>query len=144
MCGMNGILGFTDGFPVSEDIARRMAAAQSHRGPDDDGTWGDPAGRVALGHRRLSIVDLSPAGHQPMSNEDGTVWLTYNGEIYNHAELRKSLRLDDRHKFKSRADTEVIIHLYEERQREVVTAIDGMFAFGLWDAARRRLMLARD
>jgi asparagine synthase (glutamine-hydrolysing) len=116
----------------------------AHRGPDDGGLWQSDDGRVVLGHRRLAIVDLSPAGHQPMSNEDGSVWLTFNGEIYNHAELRKTLRLDDRHKFRSRADTEVIIHLYEERQRGVVDEIDGMFAFGLWDAGRRRLLLARD
>jgi len=115
-----------------------------HRGPDDGGLWQSDDGRVVLGHRRLSIVDLSPAGHQPMSNEDGAVWMTFNGEIYNHAELRETLRLDDRHKFRSRADTEVIIHLYEERQVGVVEAIDGMFAFGLWDASRRRLVLARD
>jgi len=97
-----------------------------------------------FGHRRLAIVDLSPAGHQPMSNEEGGVWITFNGEIYNHAALRETLRLDDRHEFRSRSDTEVIIHLYEERQRSVVEALDGMFAFGLWDERRRRLMLARD
>jgi asparagine synthase (glutamine-hydrolysing) len=116
----------------------------AHRGPDDGGLWQSEDGRVVLGHRRLSIVDISAAGHQPMSNEDGAVWITFNGEIYNHAEVRKTLRLDDRHKFRSRSDTEVIVHLYEERQLGVVDAIDGMFAFGLWDAARRRLVLARD
>ena len=115
-----------------------------HRGPDDGGLWQSQDGRVVLGHRRLSIVDISAAGHQPMSNEDESVWITFNGEIYNHAELRKTLRLDDRHKFRSRADTEVIVHLYEERQARVVEALDGMFAFGIWDAARRRLVLARD
>jgi asparagine synthase (glutamine-hydrolysing) len=116
----------------------------AHRGPDDGGLWQSDDGRVVFGHRRLAIVDLSPAGHQPMANEDGAVWITFNGEIYNHAELRKTLRLDDRHKFRSRSDTEVIVHLYEERQRGVVDALDGMFAFGLWDQSRRRLMLARD
>src|SRR5262249_36317487 len=101
-------------------------------------------GRVVLGHRRLSIVDLSAAGHQPMANEDGTVWITFNGEIYNHAELRERLRLDDRHQFRSRTDTEVIIHLYEERELDAVSDLDGMFAFGLWDARRGRLVLVRD
>ncbi|HYU15200.1 MAG TPA: asparagine synthase (glutamine-hydrolyzing), partial [Candidatus Acidoferrum sp.] len=122
----------------------RMCDAIAHRGPDDAGLWQSDDGRVVLGHRRLAIVDLSPAGHQPMSNEDGSVWITFNGEIYNHAELRQTLRLDDRHQFRSRSDTEVIIHLYEERQLGVVEAIDGMFAFGLWDGPRRRLVLARD
>ena len=116
----------------------------AHRGPDDGGLWQSEDGRVVFGHRRLAIVDLSPAGHQPMSNEEGGVWITFNGEIYNHAALRETLRLDDRHEFRSRSDTEVIIHLYEERQRSVVEALDGMFAFGLWDERRRRLMLARD
>src|SRR5881628_2617044 len=124
MCGIVGLYNFggaADASMRDRDILVKMRDTIAHRGPDDGGLWQSDDGRVVLGHRRLSIVDLSPAGHQPMSNEDGTVWLTYNGEIYNHAELRKSLRLDDRHKFKSRADTEVIIHLYEERQREVVT-----------------------
>jgi asparagine synthase (glutamine-hydrolysing) len=116
----------------------------AHRGPDDGGLWQSEDRRVVLGHRRLAIVDLSPNGHQPMTNEDSSVWITFNGEIYNHAELRKELRLDDRHQFRSRSDTEVILHLYEERQVGVVEALDGMFAFGLWDASRRRLVLARD
>ena len=149
MCGIVGQFNF--GGPADRGVADRdralvleMNDAIAHRGPDDFGLWQSDDGRVVLGHRRLAIVDLSPAGHQPMSNEDGTVWITFNGEIYNHAELRQSLRLDDRHKFRSRSDTEVIIHLYEERQVGVVEAIDGMFAFGLWDASRRRLVLARD
>ncbi len=91
MCGISGILGFADSFAVSEALAREMAASQSHRGPDDEGAWADPAHRVALSHRRLSIIDLSAAGHQPMSNEDGTVWITYNGEVYNHEALRSEL-----------------------------------------------------
>lgn len=149
MCGIVGQFNF--GGPADTGIAERdralvlaMRDSIVHRGPDDGGLWQSDDGRVVLGHRRLSIVDLSAAGHQPMSNEDGTVWLTFNGEIYNHAELRKTLRLDDRHKFRSRTDTEVIIHLYEERQLGVADAIDGMFAFGLWDASRRRLVLVRD
>jgi len=149
MCGIVGQFNFgaTAGRDVGERdraLVLKMRDTIVHRGPDDGGLWQSDDGRVVLGHRRLSIVDLSPAGHQPMSNEDGSVWITFNGEIYNHAELRKTLRLDDRHQFRSRSDTEVIVHLYEERQAGVVTALDGMFAFGVWDAARRRLVLARD
>jgi asparagine synthase (glutamine-hydrolysing) len=147
VCGIVGQFNFGAADAAGErDRALVLAMRDSilHRGPDDGGLWQSDDGRVVLGHRRLSIVDLSPAGHQPMSNEDGAVWITYNGEIYNHAELRQTLRLDDRHKFRSRSDTEVIVHLYEERQLGVVEAIDGMFAFGLWDAARQRLVLARD
>ena len=149
VCGVVGQLNFggaADAEIADRDRARVLAMRDRlvHRGPDDGGLWQSYDGRVVLGHRRLSIVDVSAAGHQPMSGEDGTVWLTFNGEIYNHAELRRELRLDDRHRFRSRTDTEVIVHLYEERQREVVAALDGMFAFGLWDGARRRLLLARD
>jgi asparagine synthase (glutamine-hydrolysing) len=121
-----------------------MCDALAHRGPDDSGLWQSADGRVVLGHRRLSIVDVSAAGHQPMSNEDGTVWITFNGEIYNHAELRRERRLDDRHRFRSLTDTEVIVHLYEDRQVGLLEEIDGMFAIGLWDGARERLLLVRD
>src|ERR1043166_5529990 len=147
MCGIVGLYNFggsTEASARDRALVLEMRDAIKHRGPDDGGLWQSEDGRVVFGHRRLAIVDLSPAGHQPMSNEDGSVWITFNGEIYNHAELRETLRLDDRHKFRSRSDTEVIIHLYEERQAAVVEAIDGMFAFGLWDAGRRRLVLARD
>src|SRR5262249_25119853 len=142
---------YTSGVSAGPDAAERdralvmaMRDRIAHRGPDDAGLWQSPDGRVVLGHRRLSIVDLSPAGHQPMGNEDGSVGVTFNGEIYNHAELRKNLRLDERHSFRGRSDTEVIVHLYEEQGVEVVHSIDGMFAFGLWDANRRRLLLVRD
>src|SRR3712207_3601142 len=91
MCGITGVLGFSDGFASDESTVGRMRDAIAHRGLDDAGTWSDPANRVALGHRRLSIVDLSAAGHNPMPNEDGTVWITYNGEVYNHEELRREL-----------------------------------------------------
>src|SRR6516162_8375593 len=148
MCGIVGQLRFgsagADAIDRDRALVLKMRDRIAHRGPDDAGLWQSEDGRVIFGHRRLSIVDLSPAGHQPMSNEDGSVWITFNGEIYNHAELRERLRLDDRHEFRSRSDTEVIVHLYEERQRGVVEEIDGMFAFGLWDEARRRLVLARD
>jgi asparagine synthase (glutamine-hydrolysing) len=149
MCGITGQYRF--GGPADLQSSERdraqvlqMCDRIAHRGPDDSGLWQSSDGRVVLGHRRLSIVDVSAAGHQPMSNEDGTVWITFNGEIYNHAELRRGLRLDERHRFTSRTDTEVIVHLYEERQLGAVDAIDGMFAIGLWDEARQRLLLVRD
>src|SRR5512138_4044479 len=120
MCGIAGQYNY--GVSAGADAAERdrarvvaMRDAIAHRGPDDSGLWQSDDGRVVLGHRRLSIVDVSAAGHQPMSNEDGTVWITFNGEIYNHAEIRKRLRLDDRHRFQSRTDTEVLLHLYEEQ-----------------------------
>ena len=146
ICGQYNFGGAADASIAARDRALidKMRDSIAHRGPDDAGTWQSDDGRVVLGHRRLSIVDLSSAGHQPMANEDGSLWITFNGEIYNHAELRKSLRLDDRHTFRSRTDTEVIIHLYEERQLGAIEAIDGMFAIGLWDGARGRLVLARD
>src|SRR4051812_47876792 len=114
-----------------------------HRGPDDGGSWVDERGRVALGHRRLSIVDLSPAGHQPMPNEDGRVWVTFNGEIYNHEELRRDLERRG-HRFRSHTDTEVIVHLYEEQGARCVESLDGMFALAVWDDADGELLLARD
>ncbi|AKU98424.1 Asparagine synthetase [Labilithrix luteola] len=131
---------------LAREIARvvKMRDRIAHRGPDNAGLWHDEGGRVILGHRRLSIVDLSPAGHQPMSNEDASIWLTFNGEIYNHAEVHREHRLDERHQFRSRSDTEVMLHLYEERQLGMFELIDGMFAFALWDGPRERMVLARD
>jgi asparagine synthase (glutamine-hydrolysing) len=102
-----------------------------------------PDHRVCLAHRRLSIVDLSEAGRQPMSNEDGTVWVTFNGEIYNHAVLRGPLQ-EKGHRFRSQTDTEVLTHLYEEWGPELVTRLDGMFAFAIWDETQGHLLLARD
>ena len=113
-----------------------MCATIAHRGPDDAGMQihrdAGPSARVGLGHQRLSIIDLSPAGRQPMSNEDGTIWLTYNGEIYNYKDLRRELE-GKGHRFRSDSDTEVVIHLYEEEGIEAVKRFNGMFAFGLWD-----------
>src|SRR5215831_1150701 len=136
MCGIVGQYNFggaadRDAAELDKSRVSSMSDAIAHRGPDDSGIWQSADGRVVLGHRRLAIVDLSPAGHNPMPNENGTVWITFNGEIYNHAELRQRLRLDDRHTFRSRCDTEVIIHLYEERQLGAVELLDGMFAFAL-------------
>jgi len=117
-----------------------MSGTLAHRGPDGEGMHLD--GPVGLGHRRLSIIDLSEAASEPMTNEDGSLWLVFNGEIYNFRELRRALA--SRHSFKSQGDGEVILHLYEEKGADAVGELDGMFAFALWDARRRRLLLARD
>ena len=138
MCGICGVLA-RDGSPDRERVAA-MASRIGHRGPDGERVHVE--GPVALGHRRLSIIDLSEAASEPMTNEDGSLWLVFNGEVYNFRELRRDL--EGRHRFRSQGDAEVILHLYEERGDEVVKAIDGMFAFALWDAKRRRLLLARD
>lgn len=113
-----------------------------HRGPDDEGRYVDRGSGVALGARRLSIVDLS-GGHQPLSNEDASVWVTFNGEIYNHAELRRGLRARG-HEFASGTDTEVLVHLYEELGDDLVHALEGMFAFAIWDTRRSRMLVGRD
>src|SRR4051794_23001278 len=143
MCGITGILATSDSFPVSEELVARMRDTMTHRGPDDGGAWSNPAQRVALGHRRLSIVDLSAAGHQPMCNEDGTLWIAYNGEVYNHAPLREELEAKG-HVYRSRTDTETILHLYEEEGPRCVERLHGMFAFAIWDTRKRELFLARD
>jgi asparagine synthase (glutamine-hydrolysing) len=140
MCGIVGVLRF-DGKAVDEQKLRVMRDTMFHRGPDDGGLYvNGPAG---LGHRRLAIVDLSDAGHQPMANEDGTVWLVFNGEIYNYVELRAEL-IARGHKFSSHTDTEVILHLYEEEGERCVSRLRGMFAFVLWDARRQLMFGARD
>jgi asparagine synthase (glutamine-hydrolysing) len=143
MCGITGILGFDDALAVDAAVVTRMTDALRHRGPDDAGIHVRPDHRVALGHRRLSIIDLTQAGHQPMANEDGTVWITYNGEVYNHLELRAELEARG-HRFKSRTDTEAILHLYEEEGARCVRRLHGMFAFAIFDGRRRELLLVRD
>jgi asparagine synthase (glutamine-hydrolysing) len=143
MCGIAGILGFDDSLAVDAAVVTRMTDALRHRGPDDAGTHVRPDHRVALGHRRLSIIDLTQAGHQPMANEDGTVWITYNGEVYNHLELRAELEARG-HRFRSRTDTEAILHLYEEEGARCVRRLHGMFAFAIFDGRRRELLLVRD
>jgi asparagine synthase (glutamine-hydrolysing) len=143
MCGICGIRSFSDGFACDDDVVVRMRDAMVHRGPDDGGSWTDERARCALGHRRLSIVDLSAAGHQPMSNEDGTVWVSFNGEIYNHAALRPELEQRG-HRFGSRTDTEVIVHLWEEEGIRCVERLDGMFALAIFDGGTGELFLARD
>ena len=140
MCGICGKLNLDGLEPVDPTLLRRMADLLRHRGPDGSGEYRD--GPVGLGHRRLSIIDLD-TGAQPMSNEDGTIWVVYNGEIYNFRELRMDLEKRG-HRFKSAADTEVIVHLYEEMGDRCVTKLQGMFAFALWDSRNQRLLLARD
>jgi asparagine synthase (glutamine-hydrolysing) len=143
MCGICGVLAFNDNFACDEQVTVAMRDAMLHRGPDDRGVWISPTSRVALGHRRLSIVDVSHFGHQPMSNEDGSVWVTFNGEIYNHGELRDELQARG-HRYRSQCDTETIVHLYEEEGERCVERLDGMFAIAIWDERRRTLFLARD
>jgi asparagine synthase (glutamine-hydrolysing) len=138
VCGICGYVG--DNRP---ELLEPMCAAMVHRGPDDAGTWHDPAREVGLGLRRLSIIDLSPAGHQPMSNEDGTVWISYNGEVYNFQELREDL-LKRGHTFRGRSDTEVLVHLYEDKGPDFLKELNGMFGLAIWDARRGQLLLARD
>jgi asparagine synthase (glutamine-hydrolysing) len=140
MCGICGLIFRDPRIRPEAEVLRRMTATLRHRGPDDFGV--EILENVAFGHTRLSILDLSPAGHQPMSNEDGTVWITYNGEIYNFEELRK--QLVGRHTFRSHCDTEVLLHLYEELGERMVDRLDGMFAFAIVDLKQRQVLLARD
>jgi len=137
MCGICGIWQSTK---PEKDLLRSMNSALWHRGPDDEGYYFD--GPVGLGHRRLSIIDLE-TGHQPLSNEDRTIWIVFNGEIYNFPELRGKLEAKG-HRFKTTSDTEVIVHLYEEYGVDCVKQLRGMFAFAIWDRPRQRLFLARD
>jgi asparagine synthase (glutamine-hydrolysing) len=140
MCGIAGIMQFGRDARVNRDTLRQMCAVMAHRGPDDDGFY--VSGAVGLGMRRLSIVDLA-TGHQPISNEDETAWIVFNGEIYNHAELRQQLQKKG-HRYRTQSDTETIIHLYEEYGRDCVRHLRGMFAFAIWDARKKRLFIARD
>ncbi len=141
MCGICGIA-------IPKQLNRRVNEARlaamrdtlAHRGPDDEGVYLD--GGVGLGHRRLSIVDLE-GGYQPMANEDDSVWIVFNGEIYNHGSLRPGLEARG-HQYRTASDTETILHLYEERGARAVESLGGMFAFAIWDSARRQLLLARD
>lgn len=142
MCGICGTAGFANRAQIEA-----MSSALIHRGPDDGGveiiSRGGDSPWIGLGNRRLAVIDLSPAGHQPMSNEDGTVWITYNGEIFNFLDLRPALESQG-HQFRSRSDTEVLVHLYEQHGIDFVSRLNGMFALALWDAHAQRLMLARD
>ena len=150
MCGITGGLWFEDSAALAPKVLDRMTDALTHRGPDDRGTYlqpiksdvtGDVPG-VALGFRRLSIIDLE-SGAQPMSNEDGSVWMVFNGEIYNFAELRKRLE-GAGHRFRTESDSETIVHLYEDLGTECFEHLNGMFAIAIWDAHKKQLVLARD
>jgi asparagine synthase (glutamine-hydrolysing) len=141
MCGICGVAGQAD-----EQLIKRMLARIAHRGPDDEGIYIAETStdeRIGLGHRRLSIIDLSPGGHEPMPDASGQIWLTYNGEIYNFKELRRELeRLG--HSFRSESDAEVVIYAYREWGRECLSRFNGIFAFALWDSRDESLFLARD
>ena len=139
MCGIAGIVSL-EGQPVLETELRDMCSAIVHRGPDDEGFYFQTG--VGLGMRRLSIIDLD-SGRQPVSNEDGTVWVVFNGEIYNYREIRREME-GRGHVFSTHGDTETIVHLYEEYGDHCVDHLRGMFAFALWDERRRRLLVARD
>lgn len=143
MCGIVGIW-TRKGESVDPRLLADLRDAMTHRGPDDEGLWlREPQRDVGFGHRRLSIVDLSPAGRQPMFNEDRSVVVTFNGEIYNHEQLRSELQRRG-HRFVSHCDAEVLVHLYEELGTDMVDELVGMFAFAIWDESRERLFLARD
>jgi asparagine synthase (glutamine-hydrolysing) len=140
MCGIAGLV-HLDGSAVAPETIGAMNASLAHRGPDDEGCWA--VGPVGLGNRRLAVIDLSPAGHQPMTNEDGTIVITYSGELYNFRELRSKLAPAG-HTFRSHSDTEVVLHAYEEHGPDCLDSFNGHFAFAIWDGRKRRLFLARD
>jgi asparagine synthase (glutamine-hydrolysing) len=141
MCGICGKIYFDTSKKVDPSLIDRMTSVLNHRGPDDRGVYAEA--NVGLGHQRLSIIDLSSAGHQPMTNEDNSIRIVYNGEIYNFDDLRKELEAKG-HVFRSQTDTEVIIHLYEEEGTDCVCRLRGMFAFAIWDFRQQQLFLARD
>jgi asparagine synthase (glutamine-hydrolysing) len=140
MCGICGQFNFSKGDPVDEEVVRRMSRSIAHRGPDDDGFFF--SGPLGLGFRRLSIIDLS-GGHQPMADKEQTVWVVFNGEIYNFKELRAELEQRGHH-FQTKSDTEVIIHGYKEWGTKVFARLNGMFGVAIWDVRERRLVVARD
>jgi asparagine synthase (glutamine-hydrolysing) len=146
MCGIVGTLAFGGGgHAVDEGLLARMRDTMAHRGPDGAGAWTSPCGRVALGHRRLAIIDLSRAADQPMQNEDGSLRVVFNGEIYNHAEVRAELQALGGHAWRTdHSDTEVILHAFEEWGIEALHRFRGMFAIALWDAREKALWLVRD
>jgi asparagine synthase (glutamine-hydrolysing) len=138
MCGICGTIGFAD-----RELLDRMLALIANRGPDDSGVYISPDGMVGLGNCRLSIIDLSAAGHMPMANEDGTIWITYNGEIYNFPELRSRLETSG-HRFKTRSDTEVILKCYEQYGIDAFAKLNGIFGFAIYDRRLQKTFLVRD
>jgi asparagine synthase (glutamine-hydrolysing) len=144
MCGINAILGYAEGAPpVDRAELLRVRDSMAARGPDDSGDWLCPSGRVGLGHRRLAVIDPSPAGHQPMALGPGRPVVTFNGEIYNFRELRAELVAQGR-QLRTQSDTEVLLHLYDRDGAGMVAHLRGMYAFAIWDPARRGMLLARD
>lgn len=144
MCGVTGIYNYNSDGLVDVNAVVRMCDAMAHRGPDDKGIYLSLDKRLCLGHTRLSIIDLSPQGHQPMSNRDSSIWISYNGEIYNYLELRNDLKTKG-YEFNSNSDTEVIIHAYEEWGiEELLERLRGMFAFAIYDSSDSQLILTRD
>src|SRR6202045_5747 len=143
MCGIGGFFVVRTAATRDELEARLwgMIATLRHRGPDDEGVWTD--GRAGLAHARLSVIDLSPAGHQPMASADGTAWITYNGEIYNFAEIRQELEALG-YPFRSRSDTEVIVNGWQAWGPRIIPRLHGMFALAIWDRGAHSLFLARD
>jgi len=136
MCGICGFYGFED-----KSLIKRMTDVITHRGPDQSGIYSDK--KISLGHRRLSIIDLSKRGIQPMTNEDGNLVIVYNGEIYNFKEIKTELEKKG-HNFKSNTDTEVVVHAYEEYGIKCIEKFNGMFAFAIWNSDKEELILARD
>ncbi|MEX2153554.1 MAG: asparagine synthase (glutamine-hydrolyzing) [Gemmatimonadaceae bacterium] len=144
MCGINGIFSY-NGRPVSADELARMRDTMAHRGPDGTGAWISSDGKVGLGHRRLSIIDLSSLANQPMTNEDSSLQIVYNGEIYNHAEIRRELEAMGGHQWRTdHSDTEMILHAYETWGIDCIHRFRGMFAIALWDSRKQQLWLVRD
>jgi len=140
MCGIVGTLNLSKSHPIHEHDLRQMLAMIRHRGPDQFGIYLDE--RIGMGNARLSIIDLS-TGQQPICNEDGSLWIVYNGEIYNYLELRPQLEAQG-HRFETNTDTEVLLHLYEQHGPDCLSLLNGQYAFAIWDANENSLFMARD
>src|SRR5436190_16117808 len=145
MCGITGWLSLSPSQPVEAEILARMRDEMVHRGPDGQGLWLSADRRAGLGFRRLAIIDLSPTANQPMANEDGSIRIVFNGEIYNHAEIREELERIGGHTWRTdHSDTEVIVHAFEQWGIDCLERFRGMFAIAIWDARDRVLWLVRD
>ena len=144
MCGIAGIFNYSQSPNlISDSILKRMTSVIAHRGPDDEGIYISPDRMLGFGFRRLAIIDLSPAGHQPMSTPDGSLWIVFNGEIYNHLELRKTLEAKG-YRYRSKTDTETILYAYQEYGLDFIEKLYGMFAIAIWDSRKKELVLIRD